>query len=214
MKKIYLVDPEAVSERVEIKDGTRRTYQVIHCSEPGCNHTLEFSVVSTLKPVSVLMNYAKQKGWKISGNRYKNRICPIHQTKKEEPMATQITRPKEDRAEPSEAAKIQRRKVFFAIDEAYDKNHYINGATDESIAKALGVAVTLVRTIREENFGPAGEDPEIIKMKALLKTAEESLNQLQESTLAEMVKLENITKDLTSQIYNLRTRIEAFEQRN
>lgn len=212
MKKIYLVDPEAVTERVEIKEGMRRTFQVVHCSEPGCTHTLEFSVVNTLKPVAVLMNYAKQKGWRIFGNKYKNRICPLHQTKKEEPMATQLTRPKEARIEPSEAAKVQRRKVFFAIDEAYDKNHYLNGMTDEIIAEKLGVAVTLVRTIREENFNPAGENPEITEMKSLLRTIEGQLKLIEDQYLSQLVKIDKMTKDLTEQINELRTKIETFEQ--
>lgn len=74
---------------------------------------------------------------------------------------------------PSDAAKVLRRRVYDALDEAYDEKakRYrakLNGKfTDQTIADGLGCSVKLVEKIREEFFGPAGDSEPVEQIKAL-----------------------------------------------
>jgi hypothetical protein len=62
---------------------------------------------------------------------------------------------------PSDSAKVLRRKVYEALEDAYDerfkryKTKLKGEFTDASIAKTVGCSVDLVTKIRDEFFGPA-----------------------------------------------------------
>lgn len=69
-------------------------------------------------------------------------------------------------AVPSDAAKALRRKIYEAIEAAYDegKKRYrtkLKGEySDQSLADEVGCSVALVEKVRDEFFGPANRTSE------------------------------------------------------
>ena len=106
---------------------------------------------------------------------------------------------------PSDAAKVMRRNVYEALEEAYDetKKRYrikLKGVfSDETIAAAVGCSVGLVEKVREEFFGPADQTEPVEEIKQM------------QSTLAhlevEVKKLENLANGLLKQIVDHRNKI-------
>lgn len=78
-----------------------------------------------------------------------------------------------DTKTPSDAAKVLRRKVYDALEVAYDeqKKRYrtkLTGEhTDASLADSIGCSVSLVEKIREEFFGPPGRAEPTDQIKAM-----------------------------------------------
>lgn len=199
-------DDGSVSNRVEITDGVRRTYQDVFYTHPGCLSCLSFSVSNTLKPTSVLMNMAKKKGWTISGNKYKNRICPEHkpEPRKETPMAEASTIP-------TDAARAQRRQVFFELDNSYEGKAYKPGFSDQTIATKLKVSVGMVKTIREENFGPAGHDGKITELHTQMVNLERRIDTIETNILTAMESAETIAKTLRRDLASLKDQLNKLE---
>lgn len=86
-------------------------------------------------------------------------IIPINKKTEESQMQTN----KAISAEPRQMTRDDRRLIFGKIDEVYvDANEgYGKGWTDQKVATDLGIPVAWVRTIREENFGPEGLNPDL-----------------------------------------------------
>lgn len=78
-----------------------------------------------------------------------------------------------DTAVPSDSAKALRRKVYEALEGAYDeqKKRYrakLKGEnSDKSIAEEIGCSVALVEKVREEFFGPADRAEPTEQIKAM-----------------------------------------------
>ena len=110
---------------------------------------------------------------------------------------------------PSDAAKVLRRKVYDAIDEAYDEKgkRYrakLNGKfSDQSIADDVGCSVQLVEKIREEFFGPAGLSEPVEQIKAL----QVALSHLERDNTA----LENLAKGVGQQAREHRQKISVVK---
>lgn len=71
-----------------------------------------------------------------------------------------------------------RRAIFRAIDEAYDDKAkcYVDGFTDQIIADRLKCPRAWVTERREADFGPAGDDPALTKLRADLKKAQADID--------------------------------------
>lgn len=209
--KINPLDSEAIRHRVEIHEGVRKSFQEISCTVPGCTNTMSTPVSVSMKPASVVMNMAKKKGWTITGNRYKNRICPNHQ--KETTMVTQLTKPKEkdEVAVPSEAARAKRREVFFEIDSAYQGKAYKSGFSDAKIADKCKVSLNMVQMIREENFGPAGHDTKIVELQGLIAAFELRINEIETKAIDALTAAETTAQGLRRDLASLKDRLLKLE---
>ena len=71
---------------------------------------------------------------------------------------------------PREPTREQKREIMAMLDVAYDTNagRYKGKDTDKTVAEALGGGIMpgWVEAIREEFFGPAGGNEEILKLEA------------------------------------------------
>jgi hypothetical protein len=210
-----------VTHHVEINEGVRKSFQNIACTHPECESTLSFAVTHTLKPASVIMNIAKKKGWTISGNRYKNRICPNHKVHiQEKTMSEQINNPSAAKLPPlvpstnipTEAARLQRRKVFFEISEVYATKAYNPGFSDQTIATKLKVPVNVVRLVREENFGPAGHDENTQEIRKAIKVFEDKLNALDANLMSLLSDAESKFQAMRRDLASLTDKLNKLEE--
>lgn len=120
----------------------------------------------------------RQRGWSIDRRRAtcppcsgsKRKDDPM--TKTPQPVLRAVASTAADQATtpPSEAAKVQRRLAYTAVEDAYDEGarRYRPGHTDDTIAATVGCAPKLVASIRDEFFGPAAppEPPEVAALRA------------------------------------------------
>lgn len=108
----------------------------------------------------------KTKGW-VLGRRMACPACRSHPERKEPETMPEAQR---EPAQPSDAARTQRRMIYIALEAGYDEvaRHYKPGHSDEAIAKEVGCPANAVRIVREEFFGPAQppEPPEIAQLRA------------------------------------------------
>lgn len=112
---------------------------------------------------------------------------------------------------PSPAARAQRREVFHMIEESYEDGRYASGVTDSTIAQKLMVSVELVKTIREENFGPAGPDPRIVELRKKIEGLETRVGQIEDAALACVEQAEKKAQELRRDIASLLDQINKLE---
>jgi hypothetical protein len=112
---------------------------------------------------------------------------------------------------PSDAARAQRRKVFHEIEGCYAQGRYVEGFSDETIAKKLLVAVGMVTEVREMNFGPAGPGPRIKALRDEMAALEVRVNQIEEAALAVMDQAEKKAIELRRDIASLLSKIIKLE---
>lgn len=108
---------------------------------------------------------------------------------------------------PRQPTKEQRRAIFREIDESYHGSAYVEGYTDKTIAEKLHVPWSWVAAVREENFGPAGPDPEVVKLKAALDGAEKRHLALEDKVESILAEMDLLSKEVAS----IRAKIEALE---
>lgn len=132
--------------------------QVIRCATCDASHP--FPIKARVFPLDALFRFGRERGWDM--DRKGKHKCPGCK-EKEKMQADVRTNTGASEQPPRQMDAQDRRRVFRAVDEAYDDvNHrYVPGYTDETVAKNLGVPRKWVEIIREENFGPAGVDPQI-----------------------------------------------------
>lgn len=165
---------DGIHESVAQTDGSTRLVQVLPCSAKGCDCKIEVPVNQSRKPPSVIFNIARRKGWSINENK-RDYLCPQH--KKETKMATK-------EAEVRQPSREQRRAIFREIDDCYSGRAYVNGVTDKSIGEKLKVPWAWVAAVREENFGPAGLDPELQAAIAKVSELDAKIKQMETDALA------------------------------
>lgn len=104
--------------------------------------------------------------------------------KKETVMASEATTTQA----PTPAAGRAKRLVYMALEEDYDeiKRAYKPGKSDATVAKECGVSDALVKTIREESYGPLAEPNEIKGLRDLLVAATQTLNETTERCVREV----------------------------
>ena len=165
---------DGIQESVTQMDGLTRRVQVLPCSAKGCDCKIEVPVNQSRKPPSVIFNIARRKGWSINENK-RDYLCPQH--KKETKMTTKEAVTRQPNRE-------QRRAIFREIDDCYSGRAYVNGVTDKSIGEKLKLPWAWVAAIREENFGPAGLDPELQAAIKKVDDLDAKIKQMETDALA------------------------------
>lgn len=216
MRKQPPIIPGVLDYRVEIHEGIRKSFQDLSCSMPDCQNILSTTISGDFKPAPIIMNIAKKKGWKISGNHYKNRICPLHtqvepKEEKETTVVTQLTKPKDDTPVPSEAARAKRRAVFFEIDAAYENKSYKAGFSDSIIADKCKVSLNMVQMIREENFGPVGHNPEVTEIRNMISSLNKRIDAIETKAIDYLTLTETTAANLRSDLGILETKLKNLE---
>lgn len=103
-------------------------------------------------------------------------------------------------------SKDQKRAIWREIDENYERDRYIPGVTDKSIGEKLKFPWAWVKQVREEDFGPAGVDPEIAKLQGQIDDLEKRTAELESNSLKmaeEAEKLGFLIPELKAQLHAL-----------
>ena len=176
-----------------------RVVQGVECSHEGCSERCGAAKNGKFKPPEAIYRYASNAGWKVDTKRGRH-LCPEHQRTK--PMNTK-TKIEEPTISPA-----TRRSIFRAIDEGYDdkKMRYIEGVDDKTIAAEIGTTWGWVKRIREENFGPAGPDPEFEKLSKEISAMQITVAGIETEMLELATKAENYGKALVK----LKSRLDAL----
>lgn len=184
----------------------------IRCS--GCNATDHWSFGTVLAAETVVAK-ARRNGWETG----KRPVCADCRSKAKERKDVGTMELKEAAAKgaaaavaASDAAKRAKRMVFMALEDYYDdgKRAYKPGWSDERIAKELGLSEATVANIRDENYGPAGEPPEIEKLRAEFAAWEAD----RRKAIASVRELANAANQNAANIEaHLNASVEAFNAR-
>lgn len=160
-------------------------------------HTVDVKIAPGQNPEAIAKKLLND-GWRI-GHRL---TCPDARKKKgKEPTVPNDTR---DRAmssasgvaiaastgTPTAAAGRARRLVYMALEDYYDegKKAYKPGHTDASIAQECGVAEQLVKTIREESYGPLAVPGEAAALHQLLLACTQTFTETVERAKREVAE--------------------------
>lgn len=185
-------DYSHIEERRVQQDGTTRCYQFFKCS--CCDATLDYAINGKRKPPDQLAKLARKKGWEID-LKHGRHVCPAHT---EEGTMTKTARPSE--TPPREMTREDKRTIFREIDDSYDaaNGRYVFDVTDESISKKLNVPRAWVASIREDSFGPAGPDPEIVALRKEAAALAVELDDAETTVLKATELVENLSKSLAA----------------
>lgn len=179
----------------------------IHCTK--CSH-IEQMVIrnghgAKKLPVDVIAKKFRDKGWSVGSRRNKD-ICP----------ECQKTTPSEARKEPEtmskpnppltvvaaepprEATRDQKRAILHKLDENYDEKarSYVGACTDQTIASELGVPRAWVSDLREEFYGPSGENDEVRALRKEMQTERERIKKLEAAAMGLVDNLAEAAKRL------------------
>ena len=189
-----------IEEVVKHEAGSTRRAQVVACTHEGCSSVFEVTVNKDRRPPDVIFNMARRKGWTIleSKGTY---TCPNHE--KEPKVATK-------EAETRAPSLEQRRAIFREIDESYVNKSYVEGVTDKTIGDKLRTPGAWVKTIREENFGPAGLDPAILAAHKALVGLQERVKRMEDEAVASFELATKATASLHNEIEALRSSLIRF----
>ena len=184
------------------QDGSRGRVprQQTKCAHKGCNKSFSMSPgQGKIIGIKNFIRAAQGKGW-VFDDEADAFFCHDHKPQRE----TMTTKTETPTITPA-----MRRSIFRAIDDAYDdkSNRYADGIDDKAIATQVGTTWGWVARIREENFGPAGPDPEIAKMLAEAKTLKSKIGMVEEKALEAAEAAEGLGKQLA----NLEARLGAFK---
>ena len=174
--------------------------QVVCCKY--CPNKLPISNGHGFKSPTVLQRLATREGWRWSSNG--KHACPKCITKfKVKSMK------KSDNTAPREMNREDKRNIFREIDANYDgKNQrYINDATDQEIAKKLGVPRKWVSDVRDSDFGPCGRNEEMERVASLLGKLSHDANEAANKALAAAEQAEKVKLECET----LRKRLDAVE---
>lgn len=191
---------DGISEVVLQTEVQTRRAQTISCSEPGCSCKLELPINNDRKPPDVVFNIARRRGWDINPTKRSFR-CPDH--KREAKVATKEV----DVRQPT---KEQRRTIFRKIDDAYTGRAYVAGVTDKSIGEKLKLPWAWVAAVREENFGPAGLDPELQATISKVEELDAKIKQMETDALAAFEGSVRQIADVAEQLKAARTLLLRF----
>lgn len=190
-----------------------RRVAIIRCRECEASESMQISQRSALLPASAIAKRFRQRGWLIGSNEHwdtcpecvaKRKAKPVLELiKKEESEMTTVTpikTPAPSEAPPRAMQREDKRIIFQKLNEVYldEKRGYDNGWSDLRVSQDLGVPRVWVAQVRDENFGPAGTNPDIEEFK---------------KGLGELQELKNIIKKFSEQdIPAVLTRIAALEK--
>lgn len=180
---------EMISTEFHNLNGKRQPVQVLKCTRKGCRSRFRTSKPTTPDAV---VHKAREKGWNINLAN-KTAVCPEHR----------------DESKPREMSKDQKRAIWREIDENYERDRYVPGVTDKSIGEKLKFPWAWVKQVREEDFGPAGVDPEIAKLQTQIDDLEKRTVELENNALKtaeEAEKLNLLIPELKAQLHALLVR--------
>lgn len=139
----------------------------VHCRKCGVSTSMTISNGATKLPPPVIAKKIEQKGWTIGDNENWD-FCPAHNPKnKEKPALKLIREAVEQSVEPAAVPRVMtredRRIIFEKLNEVYlnEAVGYEIGWSDHRVSTDLGVPRKWVETIRDENFGAIGVNPEM-----------------------------------------------------
>jgi len=123
----------------------------------SCPEFYDTSIKGQPFPEDAIFRFARNHGWLPARNG--KHVCPKCQEKKAMPSDT-----------PREMTPADKRAIFREIDGCYDekRGRYVDDWTDQAIATKLAMPRKLVTDVREENFGPSGENTELERVVTLL----------------------------------------------
>lgn len=176
-----------ISDKIMQEGQVTRMLQVISCTHEGCQNYNSVVKSQKQKPEDVIYNIARRRGWIINPKKGEA-LCPTHA--KGEKMTTQLTKPREATTE-------DRRRIFREIDENYVAKSYIDGVTDKTIGEKLKMPWAWVAKVREENFGPEGEDKQAKFLKAEIERLSKKIDDIENDSLRLAERAEDMTKELT-----------------
>lgn len=112
------------------------------------------------------------QGWRSAGGKH---VCPACCSieRGEKNVNLKVVEPQPRTATPPEM-----RRIFAALEEAYDaaEGRYFAGMTDETVAAGLGMQLAWVENVRREFFGEAGDNDDMaglaLRVEALAKEVE------------------------------------------
>ena len=180
-----------------VDGGSRRTAQRVKCL--GCGGGEVFTnAKGPIYPQEALFKFASQKGWSM--DKKGRHFCP-------KCVEKAAMSPSEQ--QPRKMSPQDKRKIFREIDGCYDEvnSRYVDEYTDQSISKALGVPRKWVSDVREENFGPSGENVEIERVASLLARIDGELRQAVSRCMdaaAEAERLQNEVSDAQARLAKIR----------
>lgn len=163
----------------------------------GCGAVLEFTAIhvgrkGTPGPdridISAALHRINENGWRANPKKQLCGTCAAaareKAAKQEEPeMTVAATTPPADVPQPT---RDQKREIMLMLQEVYDPTakRYTGAETDQTVANALGIARWgWVATIREEFFGPAGNEAADLlaaEVRSALATHQVTRNKLDE----------------------------------
>jgi hypothetical protein len=215
--------PKAVAHRIglggEVLFTNARCGVTLHLPCRGWGkhapHTVDVKIPPGQNPEAVARKLLAQ-GWRI-GHRL---VCPDSRKKKEKQMPPSETRMAAmastadpalaaGMSSPSPAAGRARRLVYLALEDYYDevKRGYKPPHSDASIAKECGVAEQLVKSIREESYGPLAVPGELAEVKREIAGLEQRCKDVQSDATS---RLATIARDVGT----LATRLESICKKN
>ena len=215
--------------------GRHDRFQSIVCGDCGKTENFRMSKSKPL-PAVALVKKGQQLGW-VMGHKRKHDLCPKCVAKRVTTNANVIklettvshtaptvtTLPTKAPA-PREPSRDDKRIIFDKIDEHYlgETLGYEAGFTDAAIAKDLGVPEAWVRGIREDFFGPTGNE-EIVAMTGELKKLDAKLSGfrqtldtwagvLREQT-EKLEKADGQYAELSAAIGSIRARLDGIQKK-
>lgn len=184
--------PSGVARRIglsgEIQFTPTRVGLTLHIPCGKGAHLVDFEVPPGCHPDQIAKRMLG-KGWTFgskltcpehSRREKRARSAPITLTEEPAVMATTATSTSAPPT-PSEAARKAKRLIYQFLEDFYDDQAkaYRPGHSDESIAKETGAAVAFVREIREADFGPIGEPPEVRAIRTELAALRDAATEVQ-----------------------------------
>lgn len=176
-------DEFPVVNRAPGKRLSPRPVQEIACSR--CPATAAISAMPSRQPAHTVALKFSQRGWRVVG--LGKHVCPAcvaaeaarrasppaqrenlqsESTPMAKPAAASLPGPLSTPANenagphPTPEASVSITDLYMKLDDAYDraKRNYKPGYDDERVARELGVSVVLVKSRREQDFGPLVKD--------------------------------------------------------
>ena len=159
------------------RDGAARSAYRITCCKCGGTEDMVQTGAKRMPPVAAEQRF-RNHGWSV-GSSVSQDVCPSCAAK---PRAVKsladlkliVNEPKEAPVHvaetPAEPTREERRIIFAKLQDVYldEVQGYDAGWTDHRVAGDLGVPRAWVASIRDENFGPAKDNPEIREFLAKL----------------------------------------------
>ena len=195
-----------IGERRVQEDGMTVGYQFITCSHPGCSEEFVQRKPGKRLPPEQMANKASRAGWAPDVHKGKH-LCPAHNPKHKEPDPM-TTKAKTKNAEDRKMNPGDRRAIFRELDSCYSetRHRYQPGHTDKTVALKLDVPVEWIAQLRDENFGPAGPDPEIAKLTSEIAEMQTKVNDAEVKALEAAELADKLSKALVQ----LRNRVDAL----